>query len=310
MVVFAPSFLYSQACCTAGTPLLGSLEMTSAPNGVLQIGLSAQHNYLNDVLTGSEFLENQERERVSQSALLEINYGLTKKLSITTLISFIKQSRTITTITNLENNLTATGLGDIVLLSKYSLIEFDIFSRQELSVGLGIKFPTGKASIKNNGILIPADMQPGSGSWDTFFWGYYSKGGFLFSDLILLTNLSFRLNGSNDRFESSKTGYSFGNELITSLGFNFPITAFGDLSLLGKYRNTKQDSFGSDPIPNTGGNWVYIVPGFNFYLTNNLSTSIDAELPVYRNVLGTQLTTTFTASISFFYTINLKEGSF
>ncbi len=310
LIISLSNIISAQACCTSGTPLLGSLEMTSAPAGMLQIRFSGNYNYLNDVLTKTDFLENQERERISQTLLLEFNYGFTNKLSFTLLMSYIRQSRTISTLSSLDNSLTASGIGDIVALAKYSLIQFDIFRRQELSFGIGLKLPTGNSSIKVNGILIPADMQPGSGSWDTFFWGYYSKGDIFFNNLTLLSSLSYRLNGSNNRFVTSSIGYSFGNEFIGSLGFNFSMSSFVDFTLLSKFRNTKKDSFGKSEIPNTGGNWLYVIPRFIFYLTPKLSSSFDAEIPIYRRVIGTQLTTTYTASISIFYSINLKERNF
>jgi hypothetical protein len=302
--------LLAQACCTAGTPLLGSLEMTTAPRGALQFGLTFEHNSLKDVFDGNNQLLNPERERISESALLEVNYGISNRLSITGMFSFISQERTISTLSNTENTLSARGIGDIVLLSKYSLIEFDIFDKQILSFGSGIKFPIGSSSLKNKGILLPADMQPGSGSWDGIFWGFYSVGDFLFPDLILLSNVSYRLNGNNDRFESSSKGYRFGNEFIVSVGISYPLISNFDFSTILKYRNTQNDSFGNQNIPNTGGNWIYFFPGITYYLNEQISTRLDGELPIFTNVSGTQLTTTFTASVSFFYTINLFEGSY
>ena len=131
VILFSRGDLYSQACCTAGTPLLGSLEMTSAPKGVLQFGLTAEHNSLKHVLSGSEKLRNSERERISQSILLEINYGLTNNISITSLLSYIRQERTITNLINSRDQLSAAGIGDIALLIKYSLIPFDIIGQQD-----------------------------------------------------------------------------------------------------------------------------------------------------------------------------------
>jgi len=300
----------SQACCTAGTPLLGSLEMTSAPKGILQFGLSFEHNSLTNVLNGTEKLKNPERERISESAILEINYGLSNRLSITGLFSYINQVRTITQFNNAANTLTASGIGDIAILTKYSLIPFDIFNKRELSVGAGLKIPVGNSSLKSSGILLPADMQPGTGSWDGLIWGYFTQGEILLPDLTLLASLSYRQNGKNDRFENSSEGYRFGNEFIVSLGINYLISSFFDFTLFTKYRNTAPDSFADNKIPNTGGNWLYIVPGISYYLSEKISARLDGELPIHRNVLGTQLTTTFTASISFFYSLNIFEGSF
>jgi hypothetical protein len=309
LFLFLNKFSYGQACCTAGTPLLGSLEMTSAPMGMLQIGLTTEHNSLTHVLSGNNKLDNPERERISQSALVEVNYGITNRLSVTGLFSYIRQQRTITNFGNTKDILTASGIGDIAFLTKYSLITFDIFNKQELSIGLGLKFPVGKSTLKNNSVLLPADMQPGSGSWDGLIWGYYSKGEILHPDLTFLGNISYRFNGSNKRFSNSNDGYSFGNEFIGMVGVNYLFTSYLDFTLLAKFRNTKQDSFGNNGIPNTGGNWMYIVPGVSYYLTDKFSTRIDGELPLFRNVSGTQLTTTFTVSLSLFYSFNLFEGS-
>lgn len=308
--IFLGKNIYSQACCTAGTPLLGSLEMTSAPKGILQFSFTSEHNSLTHVLTGSSKLKNPERERISQSALLEINYGISNKLSVTGIFSYIRQQRTITNFGNEENVLTVSGIGDIALLTKYSLIDFDIFNRQELSVGLGIKFPVGNSNIKSGGVLLPADMQPGTGSWDGFLWGYYSKGEVFHPDLTFLGNLSYRFNGTNDRFDNSDNGYGFGNEFIANIGFNYLITSYLDFTLITKYRNTRADEFDNQGIPNTGGNWLYAVPGISYYLPDKFSTRFDMEIPMYREVIGTQLTTTYTASLSLFYSINLLEGSF
>ena len=310
ILLFYTQIINGQACCTAGTPLLGSLEMTSAPKGFLQIGISTEHNSLTHVLVGSTKLKNPERERISQSALIEINYGVSKKLSITGLFSYIRQQRTITNFETTENVLTASGIGDIALLTKYSLIPFDIIGKQELSIGIGLKFPIGNANLKTNGLLLPADMQPGSGSWDGFLWGYYSKGEVLHPDITLLGNLSYRLNGTHNRFDNSNMGFGFGDEFIGSVGLNYLFTSYLDLTVIAKYRNTKADKFGNSEIPNTGGDWLYIVPGISYYISDKFSTRIDTEFPLYRRVNGTQLTTTYTASLSFFYSINLLEGSF
>ena len=300
---------HAQACCTAGTPLLGSLDLTSAPKGILQFGITFDHNLLTDVLNGTRFLENEERERISQSMLLEINYGISNRFSVTALFSYIRQQRTIFNNSS-ENELTASGLGDIVLMTKYNILPFSIFNNNELSLGLGVKIPTGNSNLRINNILIPADMQPGSGAIDGIFWGTYTKREFFFNNLTFITNVSYRLNGNNDRFGNSNDGYSFGNELIGILGLNYPLSSIFDLLISFKYRNTAKDSFSDEDIPNTGGSWLYLKPNFNIYLTNDFTARIGAEFPINRNVSGTQLTTTYSTSLSLFYSTNLFEGSF
>ncbi len=110
--LFSTKLLVTQACCTAGTPLLSSLEMSTASKGILSLGLSTKYNSLTDVYTGSNFLEDQERERVSQSYLFEINYGLTNRISFSALFSFMRQTRKTQTISNFENVLNVSGIRD------------------------------------------------------------------------------------------------------------------------------------------------------------------------------------------------------
>ncbi|MCP5062506.1 MAG: hypothetical protein GY936_08590 [Ignavibacteriae bacterium] len=306
--LFFTKALVAQACCTAGTPLLSSLEMSTASKGILSLGLSTKYNSLTDVYTGSNFLEDQERERISQSYLFEINYGLTDRISVSALFSFMRQIRKIQTISNFENVLNVSGIGDALFLAKYNIIKLNLFNRTELAFGLGGELPLGSSSVRDNSVLLPADMQPGTGSFDGLLWVYFSKGEILSPQLTFVVNSSYRLNGTNNRFGENLDSYKFGNEFILTSGFAFSTNSLYDITMLARYRNSQPDEFSSDGIPNTGGNWFYLLPGINFLMTDNLTTSITGEVPFYQDVIGTQLTTTFSISLSINYSININNN--
>jgi hypothetical protein len=70
-----------------------------------------------------------------------------------------------------------TGLGDTMALVKYRFYRRDSQrGTSQASVTAGPKFPTGRTDLKGaNGILLPATLQPGSGSTDLFVganWTY------------------------------------------------------------------------------------------------------------------------------------------
>ena len=70
-----------------------------------------------------------------------------------------------------------TGLGDSMVLLKYRFYRRDSQrGTTQASVTVGPKLPTGKTSLRgNNGNLLPATLQPGSGSTDLFVaanWTY------------------------------------------------------------------------------------------------------------------------------------------
>lgn len=76
-----------------------------------------------------------------------------------------------------EPNVGGTGLGDAMVLVKYRFYRRDSpRGTTQASVTFGPKIPTGRTDLKDgNGSLLPASLQPGSGSADFFLaanWTY------------------------------------------------------------------------------------------------------------------------------------------
>lgn len=304
ILVLTPK-LFGQACCTAGTPLLSSLETASTPNNFLQFGLSYRYNSITSLYENDIFLNDNGRERIAKSVILQIDYGLSEKFSITTLFSYVMQKRKITTLVNSENLLETKGFGDGLFLLKYNIIPLTIVDELEFSVGTGIKIPFGNSQLKHNDFLIPADMQPGTGTWDFLAWIYFSKGHLFEFPLSFVFNLSYKSNGKNNRFNVDGFNYKFGNELITQIGATYRTDYITDFTLFLRYRNAQNDLSSNFEIPNTGGNWIYLVPGINFKFDDSKTIRISGEIPIYVNVIGTQLTTSFTSTLAFYYSLNL-----
>jgi hypothetical protein len=63
-----------------------------------------------------------------------------------------------------------TGLGDTMVFLKYRFLRLDSErGTTQASVSLGPKLPTGRTSLRDRaGVLLPAGLQPGSGSTDLF----------------------------------------------------------------------------------------------------------------------------------------------
>ena len=300
--------IFPQACCSAGSPLLGSLDIASSGDGELQIGITYELNSLQDVYAGSVRLDDDLRERTVNSFILEANYGLSKRFSLSTLFTFINQNRNTSTYGNISNSLNTSGLSDGIVLVKYNIIPLTLIEQIEFTLGAGLKLPIGNATLRSDGILIPADMQLGTGSWDGVLWGYFSKGFVPVIPINIFANVSYRLNGTNNRFgDSFQQGYTFGNELYVNLGAGYRTDTFFDFTLMFRFRNTEPDNFDEGVLPNTGGSWLYLVPGINGKISDRLTARLIGQIPLYRDLTGTQLTTAYTASLGLFYNINLKE---
>ena len=299
---------WSQACCSAGTPLLSSLELPSTFAGALQLALTYEYNTLRDVLSGSSTLNDDSRRRATHSLLLESSYGFTSFFSTSVLLTIVQQERSIrSSFDGSESFLKTRGIGDAIVLLKYNLIHANIINQLDLSFGVGTKIPLGMSNLTSDGILLPADMQPGTGAWDGILWGYFSRGFVPTLPLNVFASASYRYTGSNARYGSNQEGYTFGNELVANVGVGFRTDTELDFSLVLRLRQTTSDRFAGSDIPNTGGRWLSAVPGVNVKVLDNLAVRASGQIPVHRNLEGTQLTTSYTALVTVFYTLNLFE---
>ncbi|MGH2568566.1 MAG: hypothetical protein ACRDGA_09520 [Bacteroidota bacterium] len=293
----------AQACCSAGTPLLGSLEFPSTPAGIWQLTLTYDYNVLRDVLSGTQTLVDDSRRRVTHSLLWETSYGISSLFSISILLTAVQQERAISPESQSESLLHTRGVGDAVALIKYALIPLTLPSQQEVTIGAGGKIPLGASTLTSHGVLLPADMQPGTGAWDGILWIYASQGFVPRVPLNLFVIASYRLTGTNERYGTDQQGYRFGNELVASVGGGYRTDSNVDYSLTLRYRRVVPDQFGGSEIPNTGGIWLSLLPGLNVTLSDDLTARSSALIPLYRNLNGTQLTTSYGATISLFYVL-------
>jgi hypothetical protein len=184
-----------------------------------------------------------------------------------------------------------------MLTAQFSPIQYSENNQTEFSFGGGIKLPIGKSDTKIVGIAAE-DMQPGTGSWDFIAWGYASrKIPFLFG-LEFFGGVSSRFNGNNSR------DYKFGNEVICSFGARVQDQKIIDYSLYARYRWADNDRRFDADVPNTGGQWFYLIPALTFHITKDIGLKTEGEIPLYRKLNGfRQFTTTSLVSFSIFYEI-------
>ncbi|MEX1276995.1 MAG: hypothetical protein WEE20_13745, partial [Bacteroidota bacterium] len=172
------------------------------------------------------------------------------------------------------------------------------------TIGLGTKIPFGSSSNTDRGILLPADMQPGTGAWDGIAWFYASQGFLPTMPLTVYVVGSGRRTGTNERYGSGRGGYSFGNEGLFSLGGGYRTDGIMDYSLTLRARLAGADRFDNAVVPNTGGLWLTAIPGLNFKIFDQTVLRGTFQFPIYRRLTGVQLTTSFVASAAVLYTFN------
>ncbi len=305
-----PLSLFGQACCSGGVPLGGTLGLGTADYNTFQFLLTYDRNVLRDLMDHSTLLDDDTRNRITNSTLLEINYGINKRLAVAGVIPFIRQERLIKGFEGKQDFTFTQGLGDLVLLLKYRMLLSEKHPTMEWVVGAGPKLPTGRTDfLNNNGLTLPADMQPGSGSLDGMFWTFFQKSQFPVQQMSLVFVSTFRKSGKNRNYNGSQV-YQFGDEFQTNLGLNYNFLFHWpmDVFFFGRYRTQSVDLIDNSVFPGSGGKWIYAVPGFNVSFTPDLSLRGSIDLPVYRNLYGSQLTTTYRYTMALFYNLNPRKN--
>jgi hypothetical protein len=301
MIYGSENSLNAQTCCSGGVPLSGNMGFAGAGKGTLQIEISYDLNYLSRLLMGSELVEEESRVRMTQSLLLKAGYSLTDYLAVDALFSYVHQRRSIQFLENV-NMAETHGVGDALLMAKLVLSRLKEQSF-ELQLGAGPKIPLGRSNMADDrGIAYNADMQPGSGSWDLFTWIYGAwQPGFRPAGLVS-GRIAAKLNGTNNQYLGSGT-YQFGHTLQVYLGYGDQIL-LGDVMLSPSfqlhYRHARNDRIMDVDLPNTGGQWLYAVPGISWHIRPGLMLHLLPEIPVYSSVNGIQLSPTFRIQAGFY----------
>jgi hypothetical protein len=300
LIALTPGAAWAQACSCGGAPLLGALEASAVEGDHWHLGLGFESRSIADVVSGSEILDDDLRERSVRAGSLEISRGLSDRLSLAAVLTWLEQERD-TAAAGGRDRLSTRGPGDALFLFKFSLLRPSLFSVNELALGAGVKAPLGRSDLRAGGTLIAADMQPGTGSWDGILWGRASRDLRDIARLNLRASASWRFNGVNERFGEGRGSYQFGNELTGRAGADYQPRERLDLSLDAILRRAGADRFAGVELPNSGGTWLDIEPGMGLRLSDGLAGRATLRLPLARWLSGTQLSTAFAFTLSFLF---------
>lgn len=291
---------FSQTCCSGGIPLSNNLGLEFSSGQTAILGLSYDFNNLNTLKNENETLDDNSRLRTTHSILLNAGYSFTDRLSIEGLFTWVNQRRIISQFD--EENLDQTyGIGDAVILVRYKVIN-NIEKSFSLDIGFGVKLPLGSSTETNDqGIVLNADLQPGSNSWDLIYLLGANKSFDFRPTMAFSTRLIYRQTGENNSYFDDST-YEFGNDVQAYFGVSDQFLVQNTLINPGitfKYRNAAQDKINSAELPNTGGDWIFIIPNLSVSIFKNTSLNVSAELPIYSRPDGIQLTPTYRITSGF-----------
>ncbi len=297
--------LRGQTCCSGGVPLSANIGLPASDKGSWQFSLSYDRNLLKTLKNGDETLEDDLRERITRSLLFEVGYSIGTRWSVDMFLSVVEQQRSIFSGFGTSRTVTR-GFGDMVLLLKYNVLAGR--SASDWQLGIGPKLPTGSTDKRGEGgVSLPADLQPGSGSWDLVLWSNYAASLNQRPSMSFFITTSYRASGKNNDYLGSIV-YEFGNELQVIAGLSDQQVLFSrvmvDPSLSFRYRRAARDRSNGVEIDATGGEWVFIVPGVTVTPASMWSLNMSMEWPLYSFVNNTQLTPTNRFTLGVFFKLS------
>jgi len=309
LLIVTGQLVFSQTCCSGGVPLSNNIGLPNKGKNSWIFGLNYDYNNLNTLNAGSDRLNDDSRQRITNSLLFSVGYAFTDRFSVESLFTWVNQTRTISQFGN-ESFTETSGIGDAVFLAKYAFPDI-LGANTVLNLGLGTKAPLGKSDLTTaEGIQLTADLQPGSGAWDLLGWLSASKGLNFRPSGTLFGSMTYRATGKNNSYLNNSAVYEFGNVTQVNLGYTDQLLLFNVIinpGLFFKYRKTLKDKIDNSEIPNTGGEWVFVRPELGVQIGPNVLLATRVEIPIYSYVDGTQLTPTMRFTVGISYTLKKKE---
>ena len=253
-----------------------------------------QTNKTQLLMDGDEVNDPDAPKVFVKSVPAAVVYGANPKLSLIAVIPTVSRTSEKTDEGRRLSD-TDTGIGDITVFGKYRFYKKDAFLRsRQFALQLGVKLPTGADDLNDSqGNRFPAPLQLGSGSVDyrlvlTFTeahnrWQFFGDAGYM--------------------LRTEANDFKFGNVLNYDATAKFRVypARYGnkfpahDLFVFLEVNGAavqKAESSGSK-VDNSGGHEIFLAPGFQFFLLQNLIIEAGVQVPVLQNLNGTQLGTDF-----------------
>lgn len=279
-------------CSCAGVPILGAMQSASPTGGQWFLASTYEFHDVSELVSGSSSIPDETgRDRTSQALILEASKGLSEKWSFSALLSAVEHERDIGGV-----NDSVAGLGDAIVMFKYSPKTISLYSKNTLSFGIGGRLPVGEDDASKQGVTLAEDLQPSTGAYGGIAWAYAARALNESTGARIYSLLTYTYNGDNDR------DYQFGHTATASIGGSYQTNTPWGFNLEFLYRHSDRDQRASADIPNTGGRWLDIIPAVQYHINESLALRVSGKIPLTRNLNDQlQFTTKYAFRISLSY---------
>ena len=231
---------------------------------------------------GDPFHQFESNHAVVASA----HYGLLHTVQVGAIVPYVRRVLTLDDPAGPER-LSSSGPGDVTLYGKWRYYRWDdVGIATNFAILGGLELPTGKDDVVDKGVFLPADLQPGSASWDPFLGTAltHEPGRWRFNAMALYKRIG---QGTHD--------YSQGDQVFAELaaGNRFWLEPypgpFMRADVLLRYRHEWADRQAGRSVANTGGDLLTLGVNWAFRPRPTMDLQISVEVPLFEDVRGVQL---------------------
>lgn len=273
---------------TASAQIFGPGARTEFISG-FGIRTVARFLQANDLLDGGDEIADplgrESRTRVISAAMV---YGLSKKVSLIGIFPLFDKELRFNGSSGISTLGAGFGLGDATFLAKWRFVKKDRGRGSfQLSLQGGIKTPTGRSDARDpsSAALLPPKLQRGTGSWDPT--------ADLIASYVTPSARWFFKASTGGTLSTAGGGFERGDQLRYDTMIKARITPLNsrDLFLLLELNGLWQgrSHAGEVEIGNSGGNLLYLSPGIQYLVRQNVILEAGAQFPLVRDLNGIQL---------------------
>jgi len=230
-----------------------------------------------------------------------VPFAVTRRLIPILIVPSMRKQLT-TTENGVKQEIRNTGISDVTLNLKYAFWQRDRLNQTtRLAAFAAVKFPTGSTDETDaSGKPLPAGLQLGTGSWDFPFGLAFTRSSGRFG---LNAALFYRINTEHEAID-------FGNQFKSDLAFGYRLYPAQYETYREKVVNlyleinstvTGKNQINGETDSSSGGHTIFLSPGLQWVLRQNLLIEASLQLPVFEDLNGTQLENDFVFSAGMRY---------
>lgn len=280
-------------CCSPGNPIGGAVNPGVNPEGSWQLFLGYRYGYAGRYFRGSEpIASGAVQSGEFQHLSLAVTYGLAERLTIEAETGYFLEKSQRYAPGLIPAQQTGRGFTDLNLLARVNLWQ-DAARGWELTTGVGLKLPLGPYQQQVDGILLPRDLQPSTGSVD-FLHTVFLQKAFLPRKFRLF--FLSRLEWKGQTPDQYRHGHFLALGAFFSYSPHLRWTLVAQLRGEWRGRDTRPFTGGGIPIgqgrevvPPTGSQKLFFSPQVGHQLSPTLQLTLLGDLPLYQYYFASQL---------------------